>query len=300
MTKANGAANKPFGKGRRVKRTGEISRPVDHRVLLNDRLIATLRARDGVLAGIGPHAPLNPISGIHLRTANALSVRLTQLVTGSQDPRWMTFLQIKAQGLRVRDGSKGTWVQFGYLRKSTEADIERGAEELEGGSPAPREWFDMRHVCVFNAEDVVGLSPYVAPIADPAQAPMALAIRAALLMTPSDVPLATLLMERVGALLPDAAALSPAALELRLLLASTQLFDFMGEMVGDEPAPRLQDIDALASLLKIVTGAVRPQPVLVRLCVPVMAVLVTPSSSQPVMVILLLAIVLVTPTSVLL
>ncbi|RZM21934.1 MAG: DUF1738 domain-containing protein [Pedobacter sp.] len=55
-----------------------------------------------------PRLPYNAISGKRYQGINVLSL----LLSGREDPRWLTFKQAEAAGFMVKSGEKGTLIQF--------------------------------------------------------------------------------------------------------------------------------------------------------------------------------------------
>src|SRR4029453_18671437 len=57
-------------------------------------------------------APLNPTTGNTYRGGNAIHLVATGIRRGFADPRWMTYRQAAQNGWQVRQGEKGTQIEF--------------------------------------------------------------------------------------------------------------------------------------------------------------------------------------------
>ena len=57
------------------------------------------------------HLPHNPVSGTRYKGSNSVWLEMQ----GRGDPRWMTYKQAKGVGAQVRQGEKGTLVQYWKL-----------------------------------------------------------------------------------------------------------------------------------------------------------------------------------------
>src|SRR6476646_8185187 len=104
--------------------------------------------------------PMNPITGKRYKGINAIQL----MSQGRTDQRWMTYRQAAGAGGQVREGEKGTPIQYW---KFSEEQIETGANGRPvfdaKGEPVkhlmllerPRVFF----ASVFNAEQINGLPP---------------------------------------------------------------------------------------------------------------------------------------------
>jgi putative DNA primase/helicase len=104
--------------------------------------------------------PMNPITGKRYKGINAIQL----MSQGRTDQRWMTYRQAAGAGGQVREGEKGTPIQYW---KFSEEQIETGANgrpvfDAKGGPvkhlmllERPRVFF----ASVFNAEQINGLPP---------------------------------------------------------------------------------------------------------------------------------------------
>ncbi|WP_296999679.1 MULTISPECIES: zincin-like metallopeptidase domain-containing protein [unclassified Thalassospira] len=109
-------------------------------------------------------APFNPVSGKDYRGINALWLEMR----GRSDPRWMTYRQATAQDAQVRKGEKGTMIEYWKWSEREKVLDENGKPVLDDKGVAKTR--DVRldrprvfHAVVFNAEQIDGLAPYIAP-----------------------------------------------------------------------------------------------------------------------------------------
>ncbi|MBC07653.1 zincin-like metallopeptidase domain-containing protein [Thalassospira sp.] len=109
-------------------------------------------------------APFNPVSGKDYRGINALWLEMR----GRSDPRWMTYRQAAAQDAQVRKGEKGTMIEYWKWSEREKVLDDNGKPVLDDKGVAktrevrldrPRVF----HAVVFNAEQIDGLAPYIAP-----------------------------------------------------------------------------------------------------------------------------------------
>ena len=103
---------------------------------LADRLIEQLK--DGTVpwqqdwAAGQISTPYNPTTGNRYRWVNVLAL----MVTGRDDPRWMTYRQAQAQGWQVRAGEKGTQIQHWIWEEARPRLGKDGKPELDNaGKP---------------------------------------------------------------------------------------------------------------------------------------------------------------------
>ena len=98
-------------------------------------------------------APHNPTTGNAYRGGNAIHLMATAIRRGFDDPRWMTYRQAAQQGWQVRQGEKGTQIEFWEL-KPGEAKREGAAE---GGDQREARRLVHRVYTVFNAQQIAGI-----------------------------------------------------------------------------------------------------------------------------------------------
>ncbi|WP_417844393.1 zincin-like metallopeptidase domain-containing protein [Thalassospira sp.] len=108
--------------------------------------------------------PFNPVSGANYRGINALWLELR----GHEDPRWMTYRQATQQDAQVRKGEKGTKIEYWKWTDKRPVLDEDGKPVLDdNGKVKNREVRLDRpqvfHAVVFNAEQIDGLAPWIAP-----------------------------------------------------------------------------------------------------------------------------------------
>ncbi|WP_277279231.1 zincin-like metallopeptidase domain-containing protein [Thalassospira lucentensis] len=109
-------------------------------------------------------APINPVSGKDYRGINALWLEMR----GRSDPRWMTYRQASAQDAQVRKGEKGTMIEYWKWSEREKVLDDNGKPVLDDKGVAKTR--DVRldrprvfHAVVFNADQIDGLAPYIAP-----------------------------------------------------------------------------------------------------------------------------------------
>jgi len=130
-------------------------------------------------------APFNPVSGKDYRGINALWLEMR----GRSDPRWMTYRQAAAQDAQVRKGEKGTMIEYWKWSEREKVLDDNGKPVLDEKGVAKTR--DVRlerprvfHAVVFNAEQIDGLAPYIAP--EPTFSPVE---RAEQILKQSNVPI---------------------------------------------------------------------------------------------------------------
>lgn len=115
-------------------------------------------------AGATGVAPFNPTSGNAYRGINDLWLSLH----GHADPRWMTYRQAEAADAQVRKGEKSATIEYWQWSVREPLKDERGEPVLDGdGKPQYQTYrLDRPRVFyakVFNAEQIDGLEPWIAP-----------------------------------------------------------------------------------------------------------------------------------------
>lgn len=99
-------------------------------------------------------APCNPVTGTLYKGANRLHLAYASMISGSSDPRWLTFNQIKQNGYHLKKGSKSVAIE----RWQTYVTFDK--DELdEQGAPKVKGAFTKLIGCwaVFNGADIEGL-----------------------------------------------------------------------------------------------------------------------------------------------
>lgn len=104
--------------------------------------------------------PTNPLTGKRYRGINAI-----QLISeGHADPRWMTYKQAASIGAQVRQGEKGTLIQYWkFSEERVRTDAQGGPVRDSQGQPV-REAVQLERprvflATVFNASQIDGLPP---------------------------------------------------------------------------------------------------------------------------------------------
>jgi len=136
----------------------------DHYQEVTDRIIAALEAGtkpwrrpwDGNRAG-GPTMPTNAVTGKKYHGINALVLAMSAFALGNGDPRFCSYKQAADRGWQVRRGEKGTTVFFFKRMRIEDRDAPPEAECRTKHIPL------LRAYTVFNAAQIDGIPPYVAP-----------------------------------------------------------------------------------------------------------------------------------------
>ena len=116
------------------------------------------------------HAPVNLSSGNAYRGVNSLWL----MSKGYADPRWMTYKQAKAQGYQVRKGEHGTRIMYFSDTIARARRDEEGAVVKDKNGNTVYDRFDVdfpvfNTFTVFNASQITGITPWVAPEISPEQ-----------------------------------------------------------------------------------------------------------------------------------
>ena len=136
----------------------------DHYQEVTDRIIAALEAGtkpwrrpwDENRAG-GPAMPINLVTGRRYRGVNVLVLAMSAFAFGNGDPRFCSYKQAADRGWQVRRGEKGTTVFFFKRMQIEDRDAPPEAEDRTKHIPL------LRAFTVFNAAQIDGVPPYVAP-----------------------------------------------------------------------------------------------------------------------------------------
>jgi len=108
----------------------------------------------------GALLPMNPMTGKRYQGINAIQL----MSQGHADPRWLTYKQATSMGAQVRNGEKGTPIQywkFSEAHDKTDAlgNLVRDAEGRRVREDQPLERPRMFMAIVFNAAQIDGLAP---------------------------------------------------------------------------------------------------------------------------------------------
>jgi antirestriction protein ArdC len=111
--------------------------------------------------------PINPTTSKTYRGGNALHLMATGLRKGYADPRWMTYRQASERGWQVRQGEKGTQIEFWEVKSSADrtrphrsADRDEGRTSAEDGTDRDKTRLVHRVYTVFNAKQMDGIPAY--------------------------------------------------------------------------------------------------------------------------------------------
>lgn len=135
----------------------------DHRQEVTDSIVRMLE--EGVAPWQKPWEsagmPINPTTGRTYRGGNAVHLMATGLAGGFEDPRWMTYKQAAEEGWQVRQGEKGTHVEFWEVKAQQKG---KGGDPGKDGADEPTEKNQRRIVhrvyTVFNAKQIDGIPPF--------------------------------------------------------------------------------------------------------------------------------------------
>ena len=138
----------------------------DYRQEVTDSIVKMLE--DGVAPWQKPWEsagmPMNPTSGREYRGGNAIHLMATGMAQGYDDPRWMTYKQAAENEWQVRQGEKGTHIEFWDVKSKSES---RGDSSGATNSGPEDEKTDRRLIhrvyTVFNAKQIDGVPSYERP-----------------------------------------------------------------------------------------------------------------------------------------
>ena len=111
--------------------------------------------------------PMNPTTSKTYRGGNALHLMATGLRKGYADPRWMTYRQAAERGWQVRQGEKGTQIEFWEVKSAADRtrphrpdDRDEGRTSADGGTDRDKTRLVHRVYTVFNAKQMDGIPAY--------------------------------------------------------------------------------------------------------------------------------------------
>jgi antirestriction protein ArdC len=104
----------------------------------------------------GAGIPQNPTTGRAYRGGNALLLMATAIRREFDDPRWLTYRQAAAQGWQVRQGEKGTQIEFWQAKAPAERTGDRNNDARDKDQPR----LVRRVYTVFNAKQIDGIPAY--------------------------------------------------------------------------------------------------------------------------------------------
>lgn len=102
--------------------------------------------------------PLNPTSEKPYRGGNAVQLMAVGVTRGYDDPRWMTYRQAQQNGWQVREGEKGTQIEYWEFPKSSGVSDRKAPEPTSDpdDKKQPRRMIH-RVYTVFNAKQIEGV-----------------------------------------------------------------------------------------------------------------------------------------------
>lgn len=103
----------------------------------------------------------NPTTRTVYKGVNRLILELVSSIKEYDDPRWMTFKQIKQKGYHLQKGAKGTpieyWAVYDIINKKT-VSLQEYQKLLKSNERTPEEFRWLSNVyCVFNAKYIDGI-----------------------------------------------------------------------------------------------------------------------------------------------
>lgn len=98
--------------------------------------------------------PQNPISGAKYQGVNRMRLAFQAIKQGYDDPRWVTFLQAKEQGWKIKDKEKGTLCEKWIW---TQEKVEKDEEGNEKKITVERDIPIVNYFIVFNANQIEGI-----------------------------------------------------------------------------------------------------------------------------------------------
>src|SRR5437867_842413 len=134
---------------KKTKRSGAMSSETttkrDYRQEVTDNIIKMLE--EGTAPWQKPwqpgtlEMPINPTSERLYRGGNAMQLMATAVMRGYDDPRWLTYRQAQQNGWQVRQGEKGTAIEYWEFpdrSKSSRGVAEPGSDDGPADSKQPR------------------------------------------------------------------------------------------------------------------------------------------------------------------
>ena len=116
--------------------------------------------------GWSSERPFNAVTNTEYHGANALWLTYNQQAQLYKDPRWCTFKQAQSKGWKIKQGSKGTKIEFWSLydtedrRKLTRTEAKQLTDELTAEEFANRVKPVSNTYTVFNGEQIEGIPLY--------------------------------------------------------------------------------------------------------------------------------------------
>lgn len=116
--------------------------------------------------GWSSERPFNAVTNTEYHGANALWLTYNQQAQLYKDPRWCTFKQAQSKGWKIKQGSKGTKIEFWSLydteekRKLTRTEAKQLTDELTAEEFTNRVKPVSNTYTVFNGEQIEGIPLY--------------------------------------------------------------------------------------------------------------------------------------------
>lgn len=116
--------------------------------------------------GWSSERPFNAVTNTEYHGANALWLTYNQQAQLYKDPRWCTFKQAQSKGWKIKQGSKGTKIEFWSLydteekRKLTRTEAKQLTDELTAEEFTNRAKPVSNTYTVFNGEQIEGIPLY--------------------------------------------------------------------------------------------------------------------------------------------
>src|ERR1700756_5675310 len=106
--------------------------------------------------------PINPTSERLYRGGNAIQLMATAVMRGYDDPRWLTYRQAQEKGWQVRQGEKGTAIEYWEFPDRSKPNRERTEPSSDDGPADSKQSRRMIHrvYTVFNAKQIEGIPPH--------------------------------------------------------------------------------------------------------------------------------------------
>src|SRR3954452_22608978 len=144
----------------------ESSKPVvtkrDHRQEVTDLIVQMLE--EGVAPWQKPWQatgmPFNPTTDKAYRGGNAVHLLATAMHRGYDDPRWMTYKQAAQNGYQVKQGEKGTDIEFWEVKEKDRGKDDQTSDEREKYQSDTERLLIHKIYTVFNARQIAGVPAY--------------------------------------------------------------------------------------------------------------------------------------------
>lgn len=136
----------------------------DHRQEVTDSIVKMLE--EGVAPWQKPWEanalPFNPTTDKAYRGGNAVHLLATAIQRGYEDPRWMTYKHAAQNGYQVRQGEKGTHIEFWEVKEKADSKGHDSADSAEKDQKEAERRLIHRVYTVFNARQIEGIPKYQA------------------------------------------------------------------------------------------------------------------------------------------